>query len=49
MKTPAITSLIPLSVIPLVFWPKLESPSFFFPSRLRLLAKPKPPPTDTGD
>jgi len=30
-------------------WPKLESPSFFFPSHLRLLAKPEPPPTDTGD
>jgi hypothetical protein len=39
MKTPTITSLIPLSVTPLVFWPKLESPFFFFPSCLRLLAK----------
>jgi len=48
MKTPATTSLIPLSVIPLVFCPKLENPSFF-PSRLYLLAKPEPPPTDTGD
>jgi hypothetical protein len=49
MKTPTTTSLIPLSVIPLVFWPELESFSFFFPSHLHLLAKPEPPPTDTGD
>jgi len=33
---------------PWPFWPKLESPSFFT-SRLHLLAKPEPPPTDIRD
>jgi len=38
---PITTSLIRLSVMPLAFWPKLESLSFFFLSRL--LAKPRDP------
>ena len=40
-KGPITTSLIPLSLMPLAFWPKLESLSFFFLSRL--LAKPRDP------
>jgi len=49
MKTQATTFLILLSVIPLVFLAKTREPLLLIPHRLRLLAKPEPPPTDIGD